>query len=187
MAKWPNTLAAIRQKKEEARATRETKEEAERRVVDREEAERRAADRKEKIDRANGIIYSQTDKMKVLRGRLMLVDVLKDRERQIAERRRKQDIDQQQDGLWHDELLRQLADQDARESEAADARAKTALKVAKVQQDQLEVYREKYIAQLMEEKEQGVLVNQKSEMDAQQEKALDEGRRHRARQNIVLR
>ena len=67
VAKWPNTLAAIRQKKEEARATRETKEEAERRVVDREEAERRAADRKEKIDRANGIIYSQTDKMKVLR------------------------------------------------------------------------------------------------------------------------
>ena len=62
----------------------------------------------------------------------MLVDILKDRERQIAERRRKQDIDQQQDGLWHDELLRQLADQDARETEAADARAKTALKVAKV-------------------------------------------------------
>ena len=32
VAKWPNTLAAMRKKKEEARANREAKEEAERRV-----------------------------------------------------------------------------------------------------------------------------------------------------------
>ena len=185
VAKWPNTLAALRSRKEEAKSVREATEEADRRVIDRHEAERRAMDRKHKIDRANAIIYSQTDKMKVLRGKLLLVDVLKDRERQISERRRREDINEQQGKLWHDELLRQLAEHDVREAKSSKKRMASAHHVAEVQQQQLEQYRDTYIDSLMEEKEEGEHIKKKAIEDERQERIKEERKRHVARQNTI--
>ena len=79
VSKWPNTLAALRIKREQQRAERERVEEEARRVGDKQEADRRALERKKKIDAANDLIFSQTDKMKVLRGKMLLDAVLKDR------------------------------------------------------------------------------------------------------------
>lgn len=115
----------------------------------------------------------------------MLVDVLRDRERQIAERQRKRDIESQQDELWHDELVRQLATHRIKEDKEVAARQAKASNVARVQQDQLTAYRDTYIAQLMEEKEEGIQVSLKCERDAAKERADELAKRARERQNRV--
>jgi hypothetical protein len=64
---WPNTLEAMRMKKETYMKDRADAEEAQRREVDRGEAELRKQSRVETIRRANDILYEQTDKMKMFR------------------------------------------------------------------------------------------------------------------------
>ena len=80
VAQWPNTLAARRKHKEEARSVRLAKLEADRRVNDKKVAKERAVDRQRRIDRANRTIYERTDRMKVLRSKRMSADVLKHRD-----------------------------------------------------------------------------------------------------------
>ena len=65
-SKWPNTLEATRKKKLQFLEDKAAKEEAERKVIDAEEAAIRSKARRECIERANEILYEQTDKMKML-------------------------------------------------------------------------------------------------------------------------
>lgn len=76
VARWPNTLAAQRKQKEEARKRREEAEEAKRREVDKLEEDRRREERRQLIQRANKILYEQTDRMKQLRSQMMFSDIL---------------------------------------------------------------------------------------------------------------
>jgi hypothetical protein len=85
---WPNTLEALRRKKESFIRDREEKEELKRQEVDREEAELRKTMRLESIRRANELLYDQTDKMKMLKGQVLYADVLHTRQQQIVEKER---------------------------------------------------------------------------------------------------
>jgi hypothetical protein len=167
--KWPNTLAAMRRQKDEARARREEQLEAERRVRDKEEADRRAEDRRKKIEKANQIIYSQTDKMKVLRSAQLLSDVLKTREKQIRDKARKIDISKKQDALWHNDTLRQCAEFDKKEVKKLKARKQVSKQVAIDQQEQLEAYKQRYIDVLIDENEEGELIKKKALQDQLEE------------------
>ncbi|CAM9604490.1 unnamed protein product, partial [Ascophyllum nodosum] len=73
---WPNTLQAQRQKKENWKRKQDEEVEARRRVVDRQEVLLQRRLRVETIKRANDKLYEQTDKIKLLRGNLLLAEVI---------------------------------------------------------------------------------------------------------------
>jgi len=61
---WPNTIHAIRKKKDETRFERFKKDEEERRRIDEEEAIYQAGVKREIIDKANKQIYEGADRVK---------------------------------------------------------------------------------------------------------------------------
>ena len=85
-SKWPNTLDAIRIQKDRAMKEREDILEAERQEVDRKEATLQKKKRMAAIERANMLLYEQTDKMKNLRSQQLYADVIRDRDHQVAEK-----------------------------------------------------------------------------------------------------
>lgn len=80
---WPNTLEALRKKKESYLKDKEAREEMARREIDLQEAEYQKSKRLESIKRANQLLYEQTDKMKMLRSEQLYADVLQGRTEQI--------------------------------------------------------------------------------------------------------
>ncbi|KAL4500280.1 hypothetical protein ABPG73_011388 [Tetrahymena malaccensis] len=80
---WPNTIQAIRKKKDETRFEKFKKDEEERRRVDEEEARYQANVKKEIIEKANKQIYEGNDRVKAFQSKLLLVDTLQEREGQI--------------------------------------------------------------------------------------------------------
>ncbi|XP_053327765.1 cilia- and flagella- associated protein 210 [Spea bombifrons] len=81
---WKNTLAGMRQQKLEAKQLREEEEEERKKMIDIEEAKYQAERRKEAIENAKLKQYYQTDKVKKFHSALLLTEVLKEREAQIA-------------------------------------------------------------------------------------------------------
>lgn len=75
-AKWSNTLEAMRQKKDRWKKDKEECEEEARRKIDEDEARLQREARTKQIERANALLYEQTDRMKTLRSKQLLADVV---------------------------------------------------------------------------------------------------------------
>lgn len=74
--KWPNTLEAMRRKKDNWKKDREEREEKRRLAIDANELRLQKEARLRQIERANQLIYNQTDKMKTLRSKMLQCDVI---------------------------------------------------------------------------------------------------------------
>merc|ERR1719161_2777967 len=81
---WSNTLEGSRRKKAEEKRLKLETEELERQRVDAQEAKLQLDARKATIDRANKLLYDESDRMKSFHSRMMLCDVLAEREAQVA-------------------------------------------------------------------------------------------------------
>ncbi|CAN0282912.1 unnamed protein product [Pylaiella littoralis] len=149
---WPNTLEAHRQNKENWKKEQEDIIEAKRRDTDKEEAFLQRQLRAETIKRANDKLYEQTGKMKLLRSNLLYAETRND---QIAENAERHVDEEALAAAYHQEIKRQVADGDAKEKSAVDARAAKAKVTAKKQQEQLQEFQTAYIASLVKEKEDG--------------------------------
>jgi hypothetical protein len=105
MSTWNNTLEARRRQKEQARQAKIDDEEKRRQVMDKEEAAFQAAERKKAIQRANTLLYENTERVKAFGSKLYISDVLKEREMQkqiqdeIKERKRNEEK------LWHERTV----------------------------------------------------------------------------------
>lgn len=94
---WENTIEGQRLKKLQARKLREEQEEEERKKIDIEEAKIQAEKRKKAIDLAKQQQYYETDRVKGFHGALLLTEVLKERDAQIAFKNRKTDFQKKLD------------------------------------------------------------------------------------------
>ena len=185
VSRWPNTLAARRKHKEAARSLRLAQLEADRRVNDKKLAEERALDRKKRIDRANRTIYERTDRMKVLRSKRMSVDILKHRDIQIRQKKQFSSIDVEIDKLWHSETIRQCAEYDKKE-EAAVSKVKARDKaIAVIQTKQLEDYKDRYIEQLLAERDEGLAIAKNAVAGAEKDRQKDLNARNAAKKNMM--
>mmetsp|Transcript_9949 Transcript_9949/g.13009 ORF Transcript_9949/g.13009 Transcript_9949/m.13009 type:complete len:467 (-) Transcript_9949:233-1633(-) len=165
VTKWPNTLEANRKHKENWKIEKEEKAEKERQEIDRQEAELQKQIRLETIRKANEVLYQQTDRMKLLRSRMLLADVVQDREIQKQEKAMKKQYEKELEQQHHEEMMKQMKLAEDRELEQILKQKKKAKHVQQDQQEQLEEYKSKYIKSLMEEKEEGVRLRQKVEAD----------------------
>ena len=185
VSQWPNTLAARRKHKEAARSVRLASLEADRRINDKKLAKERAVDRQKRIDRANRTIYERTDRMKVLRSKRMTVDILKHRDIQIRQKKQFSSIDTEIEKLWHSETIRQCADYDKKET-AAVAKVKARDKeIAVIQTQQLEDYKDRYIEQLLQERDEGVEIAKQAVEGAEKDRRKEVAERNAAKKNMM--
>lgn len=112
---WPNTLEALRKKKESYLKEKEELEEIKRQEIDREEAELRRKTRIDAIERANNMIYEQTDQMKYLRSQELLSDVLYSRNYQLQEKKQRKENEKLKEKQHHEEILQQIQQEEEKE------------------------------------------------------------------------
>lgn len=80
IANWPNTMHALRKKREEERYARLEAEELERRQIDAMEFELQQQERMKVVERANKHAYEQQDIVKAFKSKLLMSDVLAERD-----------------------------------------------------------------------------------------------------------
>jgi len=143
---WPNTLEALRKKKESYMKDKEDLLESERQQVDLQEAELRRESRLAAIKRANELLYEQTDKMKNLRSQQLYSDVLYSRIDQLKHKEdvKKGEVDKE--AKYHQNILEVVAKGDAQDVEKAK-------KVAN-RMKQVEVSRREQLAEVRRKREQ---------------------------------
>jgi len=141
-----------------------------RQEIDREEEALQAEKRRLAIERANKMLYDQTDRVKALHSKLLLCDVMAERERQIA---LKKTINQRaaiDDARWYakqQEAIRRMdAEEDAREAEQAAKKEA----IAKVRLEQLELQRSKHLARQKERETEATAMRTHVMMELEREK-----------------
>ncbi|RHY07243.1 hypothetical protein DYB25_009978 [Aphanomyces astaci] len=180
--KWPNTLEAMRRKKENWKKDKEEREEAERLKIDEEELRLQKEYRTKQIERANRLLYEQTDRMKTLRSKELLADVLQDREYQIGEKNAFKAMDQKVEDGWTGVLMTQLRDADKKADDERKVRERKHKELVVMQQKQLEEYKNSHIATLREEMRDGERIKAKAEQDARDEEETELARKRRVKQ-----
>jgi hypothetical protein len=105
---WPNTLEALRKKKENFMKEKAEQEELKRQEIDKQEAELRRAGRLETIRKANDLLYEQTDKMKLLRSQQLYADVIYTREFQMKDKTRLKEEEKVASLKHHEVILKQV-------------------------------------------------------------------------------
>lgn len=82
VSNWPNTIEALRKKKDEERIRRLEEEEIERRKVDALEYELQVQARQQAIERANKHMHDAQDQVKAFHSKMLMCDVMQERDMQ---------------------------------------------------------------------------------------------------------
>ncbi|KAF0691549.1 Aste57867_17261 [Aphanomyces stellatus] len=180
--KWPNTLEAMRRKKENWKKDKDEREEQERLKIDEEEHRLQKEYRTKQIERANRLLYEQTDRMKTLRSKELLADVLQDREYQIQEKHAIKTMDSKVEASWTDLLMTQLRDADRKSEDERKERERKHKDLVRIQKTQLDAYKQNYVEHLREEMRDGERIKQKAEQDMRDEQDLEAERKRKVKQ-----
>jgi len=134
---WPNTLEALRKKKENFLKDKADEEEKRRQDIDKQEAEERRIRRLESIQRANEMLYEQTDKMKLLRSQQLYADILVTRREQVEHKKVVKDHEKIEAAKYHHFIVDKVAELEGIEQEKINKRKAMVKIVAKSREEQL--------------------------------------------------
>ncbi|DBA90152.1 hypothetical protein WJX77_003574 [Trebouxia sp. C0004] len=181
-ARWPNTLQARRDAKEQARRDRLAAEEAERVLIDEQDAEERTELRRRQIESANKMLYDDTDRPKALHSKMLLSDVMHERVAQMDYAQQIKALKRQQDDAF---LLQQAARLKAQE-EAELAQLQKAKRKALEQRDaqmrQLDDLKARILAEREASRVEGDCIRQQAMEEAEELKQKEAAMRARAKQ-----
>eukprot|EP00232_Nephroselmis_pyriformis_P004521 CAMPEP_0182913374 /NCGR_PEP_ID=MMETSP0034_2-20130328/38008_1 /TAXON_ID=156128 /ORGANISM="Nephroselmis pyriformis, Strain CCMP717" /LENGTH=471 /DNA_ID=CAMNT_0025050093 /DNA_START=149 /DNA_END=1564 /DNA_ORIENTATION=- len=166
-AQWPNTIQAQRARKERQRLERLDQEELERRKVDKADAELKAERRRTTIERANKMLYDDTDKVKHFHGKLILSDVLYEREAQIAYKKQIASLRKMEDDEFQKRRVEAIELAEAAEARKYEEKRNRAMVQRDHQLEQLEEVRQK----ILEEAEQNMIEGEELRRNAEQSAA----------------
>jgi len=173
MGTWNNTLEARRAQKENEHASRKDEEEKVRQVQDRKEAAFQAGERRRIIQRANTLLYENTERVKAFGSKLYLSDVMKEREMQMELKKRRDDRLRAEERMWHERTVEGVRKGDEEEAKKQDEAMQRALHAKQVQLDQLEEFRVRYVTNKLDERREGQLIKQRVEKYIQDEKQAE--------------
>ncbi len=105
---WPNTIQATREKKEKDRIRKLEEEEIDRRKVDAVEEALQSELRNEAINAANKQMFESQDRVKSFQSKMLMCDVLAERDEQQRLLRRKKKFQNEQDRQWNEYEKQQL-------------------------------------------------------------------------------
>lgn len=167
---WPNTLEALRHKKESYLKEKEEIEEKKRQEIDREEAELRRKTRLDSIERANNLLYEQTDKMKYLRSQELLSDVVYSRQFQLDEKKQREMKAKEEAALHHEVILKQVREGEAKEQAQRERLKKKMEEVTVSRKQQLDEVFARRSAELEEERQIGIELKREAELQLERDR-----------------
>merc|ERR1712151_468476 len=180
MGTWNNTLEGSRRKKAEEKKKKLELEELERQKIDAEEAKIQLDQRKATIERANKLLYDESDRMKSFHSKMMMCDVLAEREAQLSlkgELRKLEQIREDRFLEMEKQNYRKMLEREMKEKETKEELSKIA---AKVQKEQLAEYKEKRFREIEDQMLEGELLRRKAIEDLESEKQAERKRRDTA-------
>ncbi|KUF86548.1 hypothetical protein AM588_10001167 [Phytophthora nicotianae] len=180
-AKWPNTLEAMRKKKDRWKKDKEERLEEERKKIDEEEMRLQREAQTKQIERANRLLYEQTDRMKTLRSKQLLTDVVHHRTLQLEEKQMLKDQDDLTSYHYDQQVVAQVIEGEAEEQRKTKKRLEENARLAAIQKQQLEEYKQRYINELRE-KEKERLEDLKREEEERKKQLRDAKRLNLQRQ-----
>ena len=168
-SKWPNTIEAQRERKEknrilqlEAAETERVKEDKRREII-------KAEERRMQIERANKMLYDQTDRVKAFHSKMLHSDVIKENDKQIDFKKQitllKKEMDE--DFLVQQRAALEIAEQ--KELEKIELRTKAALDQKVIQLQQLEEVKSKLNAERAQRMVEGQMLLESAEREKKKE------------------
>jgi hypothetical protein len=173
--KWGNTIAAQRRAKEQAKKNRLESQEMEKRVLDQEEAQIQAQLRQDAIERAQRMLYEDSDKVKTFSSGMLLSDVCEERQAQIALSHTKRQIEAAEEEEWFELQQKQWSEHDQRET-SQEVRVRAKLAQEKVMRKEQIVQTKTAIIQRQKAAQregQAILANSQEELQRQKQELLD--------------
>jgi phosphopantetheine adenylyltransferase len=155
---WPNTISALRKKKDEDRIRRLEEEEIERRKVDALEYELQVQSRTKALESANKHMHNSKDQVKAFHSKMLLCDVLQERDIQGQLKKRKQDMDRHIEEQWMDLEKQKMEEYDEKLRNKLMTEYDKKMMNSKVVKDQLYDYKMTCIKRMQEEQLEGELI-----------------------------
>mmetsp|Transcript_5625 Transcript_5625/g.14269 ORF Transcript_5625/g.14269 Transcript_5625/m.14269 type:complete len:461 (+) Transcript_5625:108-1490(+) len=165
-AQWPNTIEAQRHHKEAAKSERAAAEEEVKKEMDRKEAKLKAESRQLQIDRANKMLYDETDKVKSFHSALLLSDVLKEREHQVEYKQHIATLKKKHESVFVKEQERALEVAELAESKKMTMRRTKALIERDAQLEQLEDLKVRILEEKAQNMREGVALHEQAAEEA---------------------
>jgi len=182
---WNNTLEGSRRKKAEEKKRKMDLEELERQKVDTEEAKIQLDQRKNTIDRANKLLYDESDRMKSFHSKMMVCDVLAEREAQISLKDELQKLEHVREDRFLEmekQNYRKMLEREMKEKETKEELSRLA---ARAQKEQLAEYKEKKFREVEDQMLEGELLRRKAIEDLEAERKAERKRRGMAVQALA--
>merc|ERR1719313_2888111 len=182
---WGNTLEGSRRKKAEEKRKKMELEELERQKVDAEEAKIQLDQRKATIDRANKLLYDESDRMKSFHSKMMVCDVLAEREAQVAlkdELKKLEHVREDRFLAMEKQNYRKMLEREMKEKETKEELSRLA---ARAQKEQLAEYKEKKFREVEDQMLEGELLRRKAIEDLEGERKAERKRRGMAVQALA--
>ncbi len=151
VSNWPNTISALRKKKDEERIRRLEEEEIERRKVDAMEYELQVQNRLRALENANKHLHDQTDQVKAFHSKMLLCDTMQERDMQNQLKKRKQEMDKHIENQWEDLDKQKMDEYDDKLRAKLMAEYDKKMTNSKVVKDQLHDFKMSYIRKIQEE------------------------------------
>nr|CCA14557.1 conserved hypothetical protein [Albugo laibachii Nc14] len=181
-SQWPNTLDAMRQKRDRWKKDKEDREEKVRLRMDEEEKQIQTRVRTKQIERANQLIYEQTDRMKTLRSKELLTDVLYHRQFQELEKKQIENQNEAIENAYAFKVFQDICESEQKDLEKKKINTQERTELAKLQREQLEEYKQRYIDTLNQEKREGEKLAAKVNEELQREQQVENERKRRMKQ-----
>lgn len=172
---WSNTLEGSRRKKAEEKRKKLELEE-----LERQKAKIQLDQRRETIDRANKLLYEESDRMKSFHSKMMLCDVIAEREAQMSLRGELKKLEQIREDRFLEmekQNYRKMLEREMKEKETKEELSKIA---ARAQKEQLAEYKEKRFQEVEDAMLEGELLRRKAIEDLEAERGAERKRRDMA-------
>lgn len=182
---WDNTLEGSRRKKAEDKQKKMDLEELNRQAVDAEEAKIQLDQRKKTIDRANKLLYDESDRMKSFHSKMMVCDVLAEREAQVGlkdELKKLEHVREDRFLEMEKQNYRKMLEREMKEKETKEELSRLA---ARAQKEQLAEYKEKKFREVEDQMLEGELLRRKAIEDLEAERKAERKRRGMAVQALA--
>jgi len=141
--------------------------------------------RRNAIERANKILYEESDRMKTFHSKMMLCDVLAEREAQVALKEELGKLEQIRDERYLEMEKASYRNMLERELREKDNLGKAAKMAAEMQKSQLKEATDKHLRQIEDDILEGEMLRQKAAEDLRGERLAEKKRRQQAVQALA--
>ena len=136
--KFPDTLNAMRERKQNFIRDKKQREEDARKEIDRQEAEYQKKLRSDIIKKAEQAFFNQTDRMKLMASKQAIAETIFERQKQVAEKTAREEKGKAEAAKYHELIMEKVRLGDLEEKEKEEQRKLKIAEIAQARKMQLE-------------------------------------------------